>query len=95
MTAGHRHLLYNVTVESLNFNVSISQIIKDYTETPENKGSSAKTWSVNYVRCRQTIHRHLEMQKIANIISYLPEMIMTYLRISPFRESIKTGFFIR
>ena len=45
------------------------KFLKDYTQTLENKLSSARTWSVNIIRCSQKIHRHLEMPKINSIKS--------------------------
>ena len=46
--------------------------------------SSARAWSVNNIRCSEKIHRHLEMPKIDSIMSFLPEGIMTYLRVVNF-----------
>ena len=54
-------------------------IFKDYTQTSENKLSSARTWSVNIIRCSQKIHRHLEMPKIDSKNELCPFVYMTHM----------------
>ena len=50
--------------------------LKDYTETTENKLSSARTWSVSNIRCCQKIHKHLEMLEINSVTSDLRDYDM-------------------
>ena len=47
-------------------------LFEDYTQTSENKLSSASTWYVNVIRYRQKFYRYLEMPKNNSSMSYPP-----------------------
>ena len=73
-------IITSTVVRRLHYLISLVLYqLKDYTNTLENNFSSASTWSIKYYRCRQKIHRHLEMPKIYSIVSCHPQGITTYL----------------